>query len=270
MLEYLQEVIHMNIFNEKINQLINNKHEQINILVYDIKNQQILYENHAQQKLISASTIKTPILLAILNEIKNQHCSLNDKIQVSSEDICKDSDVFEWKAKAYSLYELLTWMIINSDNTATNVLIRHFTKETINQYIQEELKMTSTSLQRKMLDYEAIQQGYNNYTSQKDQCKMFLKLMNHEILNDELCQIAFDILLSQRCQNQIMRYLYEPVLYAHKTGELDYLHHDCGVMKVNEQWYYVGVSIKSENIEGNYPLMGQLGRVIYETLKERI
>lgn len=258
----------MSTLQETLNQIINQSKEKICILVVDMMTQERIYEHQSQQKLISASTIKIPIMLTVLNEIAQNNLSLEDPILVRKDQILEDTQVFEFGEREYSIYELLMWMIISSDNTATNVLIEKCGMNTINHYCQEVLETKHTSLQRYMLDSEAVQNGYNNYTCQHDLYMMFVKLMNHDILTDQLCDVAFKILFNQRCQNQVMRYIYEPVLYAHKTGELDYLHHDSGIMLIHQKWYYIGVSIQSDQIEGNYPLIGKIGKTIYDALKE--
>ena len=96
---------------------------------------------------------------------------------------------------------------------------------------------------------EAIENGLNNYMSQKDMLNIFILLFKKEILNEELCNIAIDILYNQRCQNQIMRYIYEPIKFAHKTGSLDYLNHDVGVMNINNKMVYIGISIYNSIIK---------------------
>lgn len=251
----------------KLNEIIQQSNEQINLLVHDIKSNKTLFEYNADQQLVSASTIKVPIMLTALNEVMNNKITLDTELYVSKEVILEDSEVFEQGPRNATLYELIMWMIITSDNTSTNVLINYFTMDKINEYCEHVLETKSTSVQRIMLDFDAIVQGKNNYISQLDLCKMFIKLNNKEILNEELCDVAIKILCNQRWQNQIMRYIYEPTLYAHKTGSLDYLHHDAGIMKINNKWYYIGCSIKGENIDGNYPLIGKIGKIIYDEIK---
>ena len=115
---------------------------------------------------------------------------------------------------------------------------------------------------------KAIENGFNNYTSQEDMLSIFTKLFNKDILNDKLCDKAIEILYNQRCQDQVMRYIYQHVKYAHKTGYLDYLNHDVGVMNINNKYFYIGISVyNSKNIKGNKRLIGNLGRTIYEYLK---
>lgn len=252
-----------------LNNIVNNSWDDISILVTELGNSKYIYSHNYKQKTISASIIKVPIMLAVLDEVKLGHINLNDKILVDKKDILNDTKVFEDCEDYYSLYELLSWMIINSDNTATNVIIKYFDFNKINHYIKNILNLKSTYLQRYMLDEKAISAGFNNYTSQEDMLYTFAKLFNREILNDELCNVAIEILLNQRCQDQIMRYIYQPVKYAHKTGSLDYLNHDVGVFNIDGKFFYVGVSIyNTKDKNGNKKLVGKIGKIIYEYLNK--
>ena len=186
-------------------------------------------------------------------------------IFVTKDDILYDTEVFENGEKHYSLYELIYWMIIESDNTATNVLLNYFDIKKINNYIKNTLKVKSTYIQRYMLDEKAINKGLNNYTSQKDLFNIFSLLFNKQILNCQLCDVAINILYNQRCQDQIMRYIFDSIKFAHKTGVLDYLNHDVGVININNQLYYIGISIyNSKNINGNKKLIGNIGQIFYK------
>ncbi len=251
-----------------VNKLIEEAHEQnVAVLVQELNQQEPLICRDSEVKMISASTIKVPILLAALENVRKKKISLQEKLRVEEEDILNGTEVFESGAVSCSLYELLCWMIISSDNTATNVIIKAFGMEGINRYITEVLQAEKTELQRYMRDETAIRNGKNNYTSQKDMQAIFTALFNRSILSEELCALALDILYRQRRLNQVMRYICEPVPYAHKTGTLSYVNHDVGVMTINDRLFYVGVSVyKAEKAEGNKPLSGRIGRLLYETL----
>ncbi len=252
-----------------INKMIEVSDENVSILIKELNKQDYIYNHNSNIQMLSASTIKVPIMLAVLAEVQKEKINLDDKILVKIEDVIDDTKVFENQEGYYSLYELINWMIIESDNTATNVIIKTFGIEKINNYILNVLNVKSTSLQRYMLDEKAIKNGLNNYTSQEDMLNIFTKLFNKDILNKELCDIAINILYNQRCQDQVMRYIYEPIKYAHKTGALDYLNHDVGIMNIKNKLFYIGISIyNSKNKNGNKKLTGILGRMIYSSINE--
>lgn len=252
---------------KQIEHILANTKTQVSLLIKDLESDTILYELDSYRQLVSASTIKVPIMYCALHQAMNQKMTLNQNIKIYESDILSDSEVFEQGECFMSLEDLISWMIISSDNTATNVLIRTIGMEHINQYIKETLKLEQTKLERIMLDYDAIQQGKNNYTSQQDQCQIYEKLFHHCILTPELCEKAIQILNNQRCQNQLMRYFPQDLNFAHKTGELDYLLHDCGVLCIHQHKYYIGVSLyECETQAGDFPLMGQLGKTIFTAL----
>lgn len=253
----------------EIETLIKESQENVSILVKELNSKEEIYSLNSTKKLVSASTIKVPIMLAILDDVKNKNINLNNTILVTKDDIFNDTEIFENGEEYYSINELINWMIIESDNTATNVLLKHFGINNINNYISNVLNVKSTYVQRFMLDKNAIENGLNNYMSQKDMLDIFTLLFNKEILNVELCDIAINILYNQRCQDQIMRYIFEPIKFAHKTGSLDSLNHDVGVMNINNKMFYIGISIyNSTNKKGNKKLIGNIGKKIYNYLSE--
>lgn len=248
----------------QINQLLNSTNDKTAVLIQELNKNTPLYEKDSDVQMVSASTIKVPIMCCALHEVLLGNMTLNQMISVEKEDILSDTEVFEHGADQYSLEELIGWMIISSDNTATNVLIRVLSMEKINTYIQDVLCLNKTKVERIMLDFEAVKNGKNNYTSHQDQMSIYTKLFNHDILNDELCEKALDILYNQRAKDLIMRYIPYRTPFAHKTGGLDYLVHDCGVMTINGLRFYFGVSAwDCENIDGNRALVGKIGRLIY-------
>ncbi len=259
----------MPMIKKSIEQILSNTSTQVSMLIKDIETNTILYEHNCHLQLVSASTIKVFIMCCAFHEVMNQKLSLNQSIKIHAKDILSDSEVFEQGECSMSLLDLVRWMIISSDNTATNALIRTLGMDKINHYIQCNLQLTQTKLERIMLDYQAIQNGKNNYTSQQDQCMLYEKLFRHQILTPELCELAIEILKAQRCQNQLMRYIPFQLNFAHKTGELDYLIHDCGILTVNQSRYYIGVSLyQCHRKEGDFQLMGQLGKTIIDFLIE--
>ena len=137
--------------------------------------------------------------------------------------------LFKERIYNYTIKDLITWMITESDNTSTNVLIKYLGFECINEYIRK-LDLCDTKLERYMLDENAIKEGKNNYTSLNDMYKCFKYIVNKDILNDELCNLAINILYNQKINNQNPRYI-EEVKFAPETGGLDYLNSDVGIMR---------------------------------------
>ena len=137
----------MNDLVNEIEKLIWDLNENISILIKDLSSENEIYNLNSTKKLVSASTIKVPIMLAIFEEVKSEKVNLNDTILVTQNDILDDTEIFENGENYYSINELINWMIIESDNTATNVLLKYFGIENINNYIINALNVKNTYVQ---------------------------------------------------------------------------------------------------------------------------
>lgn len=244
----------------------------VSLLVYDFTKEEKLLSFGTERKVVSASTIKTPIMMTALDLVQKGELNLKQRIAVPSKEILEDTAVFDRGQKDASLEELLTWMIINSDNTSTNVLIEFLGADVINSYCGT-LGLKNTIVERKMLDWDAIEAGHNNYTSAADQLIVFSKLYHTSVLTPELCNLALSILKRQRDFSLALRYLCSAdITFAHKTGGLDYLEHDTGIFYLPGQDYYFGCFVTdsmSETDENPIAkrLIGRLSKAVYDFYK---
>ncbi|MDR1542630.1 MAG: class A beta-lactamase-related serine hydrolase [Clostridiales bacterium] len=216
----------------------------------------------------SASVIKVPILLCALQTELEGRLSLDDLVDVRKEDILDDSDIFDSGPRKASILELLTWMIIKSDNTSTNALIELLGFKAVSEYAQS-IGMKKTALSRKMLDFQAVSQGRDNFTSASDMLRLFKNLFSSTILSPQHCSLAIRILRKQRDNSMLSRYIWQDdVKIAHKTGGLKYLSHDCGVLSWPSRDVYLGVFIhQAAGIKGNPRLIGEIAKRVYERFK---
>lgn len=227
---------------------------------------EVLLDIDAGNPVSSASTIKVPILLAALEEVRLGRLSLRQALPVRAEVILDDSEVFEYGPCTMALDDLLYWMIVSSDNTATNVLIDLLGYETVNAYLTA-LGCTETVLARRMLDFAALAAGHDNLTSARDQFLFYRALAGETILTPALCRHALRHLLRQRSFDKLTRYAAEDIPFAHKTGGLPGVAHDAGVFFLPERPLYVGVFVTGAPEDGRYAkrLIGRIGRLILDT-----
>ena len=71
------------------------------------------------------------------------------------------------RVRKYLFRTLVFHMIVESDNTCTNMLIDLLGFDAVNEEIQRQ-GMEHTQLRRKMMDFEAARQGKENVTSPGD------------------------------------------------------------------------------------------------------
>ena len=262
----------MNSLEHALKQVLDNFPAKSSLYCVDFSTGKPLAAIREDTQVVSASTIKVPVLCCALQEVLEGRLTLAQQVPIHAEDYCDDTQVFEaeYKKDGASLWELLYWMIVSSDNTATNAVLSALTFDRINRYC-ERLGLTATVVQRKMLDFAAVAQGRNNYTSPVDQYRLYSLLYHGEILTEPLRKVAFDFLGRSRSFDSLQRYLPYPVTVLHKPGGLDHLDHDAGIF-LTERPYFLGIFTWDGPALDGEPqqqrLIGRLSRMVYDYVTE--
>ena len=82
-----------------------------------------------------------------------------------------------------------------------------------------------------------------------------------------------DILSRQRSMDCILRYVPDRAVFAHKTGGLDGVCHDCGLFLSFSKPLYVGIftwegpSMDGDPDQTQKKFIGRLGKAIFDTYK---
>ncbi|MEM2004503.1 MAG: serine hydrolase [Zestosphaera sp.] len=183
----------------------------------------------------AASIIKVPVLLEAFRQALEGRLSLDEQIVLREEDKVGGMGVLKELTAGLKLpfIDILTLMIIISDNVAANVAITKVGMENVNSFMKG-LGLRKTLLQRKMMDFEARKRGLDNYTSPRDMADLLHKLYAKTILNEWSCEKVLDIMKKQQVNDRIPRYLPEGIPVAHKTGELAGVRHDVGIVFAKE------------------------------------
>ncbi|MCP9763076.1 serine hydrolase [Lacihabitans soyangensis] len=189
---------------------------------------ELLFEKNSRKVVPSASIIKIPILLSLL---KAKGMNLNHKYTPLPKDIVGGSGDIQYEVpfKKFTYNYLAQKMISVSDNTATNILIEKLGSEQIQDNINN-WGLTNTKLNRKMMDFEAIKAGKQNFTTCEDMNGLLLKLLNQQLLSKKSGKKAMEFLLSCEDRTTIPRNIPVNIPIAHKTGTLDYVRGDAGII----------------------------------------
>ncbi|MDF1612806.1 MAG: serine hydrolase [Stygiobacter sp.] len=222
---YSQSLIELDDYINKIKDSV-----EISLLAQD-ENGKILYEVNSNKKVPSASIIKIPILISLFEEVEKGNISLQEKYLFTKEDIAREDEESHknYIDKELTIEFLAKEMIRVSDNSATNILIKRLGFDKINNSIKVK-GLALTQLNRLMMDFEAIKFGKQNYTSAFEINKLLLLIKQKKILSTEMNKKFIDFLFLCDDNSTIPKLLPKNVLVAHKTGTLDYLRADAGII----------------------------------------
>lgn len=194
----------------------------------------------------AASVIKLYIMLEAFRQDRAGIRSLNDMITVTDQDRLPSCGALTYLTLPLTLpvRDLVTLMIIVSDNTATNILIDLLGIENIRNTIAAE-GFQHTYLRRKLFMPELARQGIINETCAED-CGLFMqRLLEGTLIDAEASAEMLKILRSQRLNGKIPVYLHgRDIASAHKTGEDDGITHDVGILFTEHPVIYCFMSQK--------------------------
>ena len=251
----------------RINHIIKNSSADIAVLVKDLKEDKVIFKYNEDKKYVSASIIKVPIMIEALSRVDLGEINLDDKFNIGDDNKVDFSVITEQDLKECTFEELIEWMIISSDNTATNVLIDILGLENINDRIKK-LNMKNTLLERKMMDFKAIEYGRNNYTSLNDMLIAMEGLYRGVLISSEMSLKAIDILKNQRDNFMLKRYIRDNVTLANNTGELDKLNNDVGIFYTKNHNYFIGIFVHDvKKNKDAYEIIGKISKEVYDYYK---
>lgn len=179
----------------------------------------------------AASVIKLIVMLAAFQGFHDGWLDPNAVYTLKNEDKLPPCGVltFLHEGLQVTLRDLVTLMIIVSDNTATNLLIDLIGIGRIGE-ITRSCGLEGLILRRKLFDSASSAKGIQNTVTARGTAAFLRKLHAGELVSAEASKEMTDILLGQQLNGKLPFYCFEDIDIAHKTGEDDGITHDAGLI----------------------------------------
>ena len=248
------------------------------------------YAYRADEPMPAASLIKLPILLTVLEQVAAGELQLDERLELNPHDRVGGSGVLQHLQPGLTptLHDLLTLMIIVSDNTATNMLIERAGIETVNLWCRQN-GLYGTRLVGKLQlpdaeRNEAQRRGERNLTCAADVLGLLLGLARGDLLPPAEAEVALAILKRQQFTEALARYLpTDPELnaphleVASKSGCLQGVWHDAGIVFQDGRPLYALAVLTSGSADRRFhpeqegvTLIAEVSRHVYEAVKPDI
>jgi beta-lactamase class A len=189
------------------------------------------FERQASASFPTASTIKIAVLYELFRQADAGQIDL-DKVQpLDRRHVVGGAGTLQHlTAPALSLRDHAILMILQSDNTATNVLIETIGMEAVTSRMTA-LGLDATKLRRRMMDLEAARAGRENIASPADIARLLTIIDRGEGLSKASRDAGVEI-LKKRKSTPFTRGLPDGVETASKPGDLDGVRVDAGLVYV--------------------------------------
>lgn len=245
---------------------------------------------NANKVFAAASVIKIPLALKMSALVADGKYSLQDKIVIKKQNKVGGTGIIQNLNNEYvpTVGELITLAISLSDNIATNELVDLVGGvDAVNEYCRSK-GLVKTSMQRKMMDFEARKAGKDNYITAaeiglllEDICKISYADTNVE---KAIIMPVFKGMVMQQCRNKIpakipaadyydLGHNYLPpegeVMVANKTGDLWSTQNDAAICVLPNGEKYI-LSICTDELQSGYEgieVIADLSRNVYEYMK---
>ena len=221
----------------KVNSFIADLGGEYSIILRDLNKGQDLYLLNPEKLIKAASTVKIPIMMEIMAKVSDGKLDLEMDIQIDNEPKVAFSKINHLETDKLKLREILIYMMSISDNTATNILIELVGMDSINCRMKS-LGIEKTILKRKMMDFESAAKGLENYTCASEIAKLLEMIYSGSFISKEICGKMVDYMSTGIDKDFMDRYLPKELKVAHKTGELDHMDHDCGIIYLKDYVNY--------------------------------
>jgi len=191
----------------------------------------------------TASTIKVPIMLAVFDAVARGQAKWDEPLTLTAQEKVAGSGVLGVEFSTgdqLPIRDVLHLMIVLSDNTATNMILERFTADAVNAYL-DKLGIKTTRSMRKIMGsgpaagFSAAgklpeNQKYGlGVSTPRDMVTILERLDRGEIVSPDASREMLAILKRNQDNTGITRHLMD-VPVAHKTGALDALRSDVGIV----------------------------------------
>ncbi|UFJ43258.1 class A beta-lactamase-related serine hydrolase [Brevibacillus humidisoli] len=231
---------------------------------------------NADQPFYAASLIKVPIMIAVFADVYEKKYAFSDLLSVRAEDLVGGAGVLQHMTpgQKYTIYDLVVLMIIQSDNTATNILIDHVGRERIRE-IMEKTGMQNSCFYNKLMVIPAELEGVNQVTA-ADMAELYRRMASGRIISYNSCLQMISILKRQQIRDSLPLHLPDPdpenigaqPLWelAHKTGSVTNMRHDTGILYVGQSACILSVLSKDVPAKVAHDTIGRIGQAVYQSL----
>jgi len=123
------------------------------------------------------------------------------------------------------------------------------------------------SLNRKMYDWEGLAQGRDNWIVAREMTDLLVRIAKGEAAGGDYDQMILAIMRNQLYSDQLGLFLPEGVL-ANKTGSVNTVVHDCGVVTRPEFSYAISVCTADVAVAGEARVtIGRISKLIWDAVR---
>ncbi len=254
---------------------------ELGIAFYDYETT-LQWSYNADSWFHAASTMKLAVLLGVYRMVDRGDLTMDAPVHVRNKftsiagpphqlfmvDVNRDSDpeLYRHLGRTMPVKRLAYQMITASSNFATNLLVDVVGVPTI-QAALAELGIEGVTVLRGVEDQAAFDAGLNNLVTANGLLRMLRMIADGKAFSASASREMLDIMHDQQLKSGIPAGLPEAARVAHKTGNIATVHHDAGIVYLEDRKPYVLVILtRFDQASPRSTAVADVSRDIYECL----
>ncbi len=217
----------------------------------------------ANQPISAASTIKAPILVAFFQDVDAGKIKLDEQLEISAEVKVGEAGDFQLlpTGTKISALETATQMIVISDNTATNMIVKRMGGTMALSQRFKSWGLNNIVLNNQLPDIEGT-----NTISTQDMVTLLGMLDKGKFLEPRSRDRFMDIMRRPVTNTLLPKGIGEDARIIHKTGDIRSVVGDVGIVDMpNGKRYAIAVMVKRpDNDQRANELIRKISRATYE------
>lgn len=237
---------------------------QISVYFIDISSNFEIGINE-KHKFMLASLLKVPKMIAIFKkaesypQILNRPILYQNKLSEMKQNILPNEKLE--LGKIYTVDDLISRMIIFSDNQADNLLTKNIDNDILNRVFID-------------LGTDISSESANGYMSAKDYSLFFKTLFDAQYLTKQMSEKAIELLTKSAYKEGLEAGLPDNIKVAHKFGERSWdviftkQLHDCGIVYYPNHPYLLCIMTRGYDLEKQSTVIRQISGLVYDQVNK--
>jgi beta-lactamase class A len=237
---------------------------KLHLSVRNLKNKEAV-DLQGTSVIPAAATIKIPILMAVFQQLDRQQLRLDEKLILEKSMIAAGNGDMANQAvgSKFTVLDSATKMIVDNDNTATNLLIKRLGGQDKLNIQFRSWGLASTNIKNPLPDFSGT-----NVSSPRELAELLQRLDQGSLLAATSRRQVLAILGQAKTNRNIMLFggLEPKTKIAHKTGDIANLVADVGLIEMPESQKYVvaAMVIRPSGDDQAIELIQKSSKIIYE------
>jgi beta-lactamase class A len=227
------------------------------------------YGVRPDEEFFTASTIKLPVMVAVYRKVDEGELSFSQMIEIKEEDWAAGAGWLQWERAGtrQTVGDLLLLMMTQSDNVATNALVRTVGGADHVNEVARSLGAENTLLYQKVSSERAAIPQLDNRSTPRDMAAMLQEIADGEAASEKSCGYMIELMDLNELDWWLDAGLPANVYAANKAGWLYEVYDDVGIVKAGDRPYVVAIMSKygTGDVDKGQVLIEELSRTVWES-----